>query len=205
LSQIAIVSEGARRSGLRETGASEVLGDIADTARSLVESMSDIVWAIDPEHDQLRDLTSRMRRFCEDVCGAAGIELSFQAPEADYTSPADAHLRRQVYLVCKEGVNNAIRHSGCTSISVCLWLQRGALLLQVVDNGRGFQRRGSIGGNGLRSIEERARRLGGRVSWESGGTGTSMLLRIPARAGSHGLPRPHKHAMRARAGSDRVE
>lgn len=63
LSKIAILSEVVRRN----PKASEPLEIIADTSREMVDSMSDIVWAINPERDNLSDLIQRIRRFAEDV------------------------------------------------------------------------------------------------------------------------------------------
>jgi signal transduction histidine kinase len=63
LSQIAILSEVARqRLGPDGGGAAEALGSIAATSREMVDSIGDIVWAINPRKDHLRDLTQRMRR-----------------------------------------------------------------------------------------------------------------------------------------------
>src|ERR1022692_3413755 len=62
LSQIALLSEVAQRRPAAVERESP-LADIANLSRELVDSMSDIVWAIDPDQDRLGDLTHRMRRF----------------------------------------------------------------------------------------------------------------------------------------------
>ena len=79
LSQIAILSEVARRGadGPAPRNAA-TLSDIAGISRGLVDSMSDIVWAINPEHDQLSDLAHRMRRFATDLLGGQAIALGFR-------------------------------------------------------------------------------------------------------------------------------
>jgi len=181
LSQIAILSEIVRRQS--HNGAEEIrqiLSDIAGTARELVDSMGDIVWAIDPEHDQMDDLSHRMRRFAEDMCAAREIALSFRGPDSCRMA-ADAHLRREVYLVLKESLNNVIRHSGCTEAKVDFRLEHHSLRLTISDNGRGFDLAAATRGHGLKSIRERARRLGGIVTWQSGPDGTSVELRAPLR------------------------
>jgi len=67
LSRIAILSEVARRQVSADTPVGEPLSVIAGASRDLVDSMSDIVWAINPNKDQLRDLVQRMRRFASDL------------------------------------------------------------------------------------------------------------------------------------------
>ena len=90
LSQIAILAEVARERlshpppgpAPAESAAAEPLARIAETSRGLVDSMSDIVWAINPEVDSLSDLVHRMRRFVEDTLGAGDVEVVFRAPES---------------------------------------------------------------------------------------------------------------------------
>ena len=70
LSQIAILSEVAQRTALSpEAGTRLPLTEIAGISRALVDAMSDIVWAINPDHDHLSNLVYRMRRFATDVLG----------------------------------------------------------------------------------------------------------------------------------------
>ena len=80
LSRIAILSEVARQQVGRDTSVGEPLAVIAGASRDLVDSMSDIVWAINPNKDQLSDLVQRMRRFASDLFTARQIEFRFQAP-----------------------------------------------------------------------------------------------------------------------------
>lgn len=84
--------------------------------------MSDIVWAINPNHDQVSDLTQRMRRFASDVLTACNIDFGFRASGYGQEIKLDADLRRQIFLVFKESVNNIARHSGCTRVDIgSLW------------------------------------------------------------------------------------
>src|SRR5262249_26540398 len=76
LSQIAILSEVARRKiENADLEAAGPLSDIAAVSGELVDSMSDIVWTINPKHDHLSNLEHRMRRFATDVLTARGIGL----------------------------------------------------------------------------------------------------------------------------------
>src|SRR5207245_155468 len=77
LSRIAILSEVARHQVSVEAPVGEPLAVIADASRDLVDSMSDIVWAINPNKDHLSDLVQRMRRFASDLFTARQIEFTF--------------------------------------------------------------------------------------------------------------------------------
>jgi ligand-binding sensor domain-containing protein/signal transduction histidine kinase len=192
LSQIAILSEVSRRRlGEQQDGVGESLAQIANTSRDLVDSMSDIVWAINPRRDRLSDLAQRMREFAGDVFTAREIEFSFRAPAGGPELRLDADVRRQLYLIFKEAVNNAARHSRCTQAEIELDVAQGYLLLHVRDNGRGFDPNGdaatSRNGNGLASMRERARALGGEIEIISqANLGAAVKLNLPLgpRAGS---------------------
>lgn len=192
LTQIAVLSEVARSAA----GAGvEQLAQISAVSNELVESMSDIVWAINPKKDRLSDLTQRMRRFASDVFTARGVSFRFDAPVAPDASGdirLGADLRREVFLIFKESVNNAVKHSGAARAGVEFRLEGGELLLRVTDDGRGFDASGAgrsgeyertvggAGGNGLYSLFRRARELGGEYEVRSApGAGTTISLRVP--------------------------
>jgi signal transduction histidine kinase len=94
LSQIAILSELARGESDTRPEVADTLGRIAATSRELVESMGDIVWAINPKRDRIGDLLQRMRRFASDTFTGKDIDFSFVAPDIGRELPA-ADLRRE--------------------------------------------------------------------------------------------------------------
>jgi signal transduction histidine kinase/ligand-binding sensor domain-containing protein len=179
LSQIALLSEVARRRPAAEER-EEPLADIANLSRELVDSMSDIVWAIDPEQDRLGDLTHRMRRFASDLFSHNGCQVRLDVPGEDQNPPIGADVRRQVFLVFKESLHNTARHSGCTEVVLRFRLADGWLDLSIADNGRGFDLAHTGRGHGLASMRRRAGHLGGGLVVDSApGRGTTIHLRAP--------------------------
>ncbi len=179
LSQIAILSEIASR-GARKEQDLQPLSEIADLSRESVDSMNDIVWAIDPEQDRLGDLSHRMRRFANDLFASNGTCVRFRAPEAEQDPELDSEIRRQIFLIFKESLHNAARHSGCTEIDIDFRLQNGSLELVLRDNGKGFDMTKIQNGHGLASIEQRAKDLGGRATIDSAPQyGTTIRLWVP--------------------------
>jgi ligand-binding sensor domain-containing protein/two-component sensor histidine kinase len=189
LSQIAILSEVVQqRVGKQNGEVAQPLGLIAGSSRELVDSMSDIVWAIDPRKDHLRDLAQRMRRLASDVCSASNIEFDLRTPEAGQDTRLGADLRREVFLIFKESLNNIARHSACGRAEVDFRIEEGWLTLRLCDDGKGFDILQPSDGHGLASMRERAQRLGGTLQVESTqARGTMVLLRVPlSRRGSWG-------------------
>jgi signal transduction histidine kinase/ligand-binding sensor domain-containing protein len=180
LSQVSVLSEVVRRRVGSEPSVSEPLSMIADLSRDLVDSMNDIVWAINPRRDHLSDLTQRIRRFASDVLTARDIEFNFSAPEPRHDIRLGADMRREVFLIFKESVNNMVRHSGCTEANIEFLIESGWLELKIRDNGKGFESDREGDGNGLVSMRQRAARIGGTLDISSNnGKGTVVLLRAP--------------------------
>ena len=182
LTQIAILSELAKRETSNDGG--EQLSRIANLSRELVDGMSEIVWAMNPQRDQLTDLAQRMRRFASDIFAASGVEFRFAALPGDSNLPLRSDLRRQVYLIFKEAVNNSIRHSGCTRVDLQLSVEARELQLTISDNGCGLQgpQRDSENGDhhGLENMQKRAKSIGGSVEIMSKPAGgTQIRLRVP--------------------------
>ena len=188
LTQISILSEVMRqRVGRDDSTENEQLSMIGASSRELVDSMSDIVWAIDPRKDHVSDLVQRMRRFASDVLTARNIEFNLRLPDSDGDLRLDANLRREVFLIFKESINNMVRHSGCTSADIVFEIAAQSLLLRLNDNGKGFDISSQSDGHGLMSMRKRAGQIGGQFELISGkGEGTTLTLRVPL----GGLPRP---------------
>jgi signal transduction histidine kinase len=121
-----------------------------------------------------------MRRFANDTLGARNIDFRLEAPNVDRNTRVNAEIRREVFLIFKEGVNNIARHSGCQHADAQLRLERGVIVLILNDDGRGFNPSKGAAGHGLESMKRRAEKLGGELTINStDGKGTTLELRIP--------------------------
>ena len=179
LSQISILSEVASRD-IDEPKSIDSLQEIAGLSRQSMEAMSDIVWAIDPEQDRVEQLAHRMRRFASDLSTGDGVRVNFQGPTEETGLDLDAEMRRQVFLIFKESLHNALRHSGCKNLYVDFHAGDGRMVLTVKDDGRGFDSAKVMPGLGLVSMEQRARLLGGKVIVNSApGEGTLIEVEVP--------------------------
>jgi signal transduction histidine kinase/ligand-binding sensor domain-containing protein len=193
LSQIAILSEVARQK-VGDNGANEPLKMIADTSREMVDSMSDIVWAINPNKDHLSDLIQRMRRFASDILDAKDIAYRFYLDDKHRDATLGTDIRREIYLMFKECVNNLVKHAEATRVEMSVHIENNSLVVKIEDNGKGFVlseqsaaagsltagEYDSLGGNGLINMRRRAESLGGDFEIESQtNLGTSVIIKVP--------------------------
>jgi signal transduction histidine kinase len=153
---------------------------MASTSRETVDSMSDIVWAVNPQKDSLSDLTQRMRRVADDNFTARNITFQFSAPGRETDIKLGAETRREIFKIFKESVNNIVRHAECSQAAIEFQVEAGWLVLKLSDNGKGFDPDRASEGNGLMSMHRRAKNLGGELDVISQpGSGTTVILRAP--------------------------
>ena len=174
-------AENDRESARKENGfENNPLVSISRIARESVSSMSDIVWSIDPDHDTLLDLTRKMRQHADEVFTLRDIDLQFNAASTKESLRVGVDVRRDLLLIFKEAVNNAARHSRCARVAIDLRVAGSTLLLDIVDDGLGFDDSMESEGQGLRSMKRRAKALSGTLEIKSSpGAGTSVRFSVP--------------------------
>jgi ligand-binding sensor domain-containing protein/two-component sensor histidine kinase len=181
LTRIAILSEVARQQSADPSERVDgPLSSIADIARESAAAMGDIVWAINPARDRLHDMVRKMRDHAEDVFESRDIALTLDLPDNAPDLKLGVDVRRDLYLIFKEAVNNAARHSRCSRVSIAVRIVGSTVLMAIADDGIGFDASAGSEGNGLASMRRRAERLG--ASLEIGarpGSGTTVSVTMP--------------------------
>ncbi len=159
---------------------SEYIGKISDNSQRMMEAMDDIVWSIKPANDSMQKITARMREFATSILEAKDIELDFKVDEKVNDIKLNMEARRDFFLLFKEALNNVAKYSHCSKCIIHTSLHQHRLLLDVKDNGVGFDVNKADSGNGLSNMQKRAEALKGRVSIQSRqGEGTRVTLNLP--------------------------
>ncbi|UOQ69734.1 ligand-binding sensor domain-containing protein [Hymenobacter volaticus] len=154
-----------------------LLQRISTNASTLAESMQDIIWTIKTNHDGLPDVVTRMREFGLRLTEAKGIRFTMTVAEPFPALRLSVEQRRNLYLIFKESVNNAVKYADCTQLQVKLSVSGRQLHLLIEDDGRGFDLATARTGNGLTNLETRARDICGRITFTTApGAGTSVAL-----------------------------
>lgn len=180
LSSIRIFSDVAKKQ-IEETKPETVLllDRISNNATSLSENMQDIIWTIRSDNDTLEDLVSRMREFGLRVCDAKHIKFNTIISQGFRASKLTLEQRRNLYLIFREALNNAVKYAECTRIDLRLNLKGRFLKMELNDNGKGFNVDAVKRGNGLNNLEKRAKEIGGQIDIKSAPEkGTSINLMV---------------------------
>jgi len=181
LSKISVLSEVARlRLGRDDAKNDGLLNSIAEISRGAVGSMRDIVWAADPERDSVLEMTRKMREHAEEIFVPKNVEVNFAVSDKHMDLKLPMDLRRNIYLIFKESINNAAKHSACGKIDIDIKLSRHEINMTIADDGKGFDTSGESNGNGLNNIQSRVRNFGGGIQISSDkDKGTVVAVELP--------------------------
>ena len=180
LSRISVIGE-ILKNRLRESDAdvTRMLDDIVGSSRQLVTDMGDIVWSLDPRRDQIGELAGRLRAFGSDLLETRGVEWIVETPVEEIHQSVPPVVRRQLYLVFKEGIHNIAKHSGARKARLRFWFQGRQICGELTDDGCGISIENKHG-NGIPSMRDRVKRLSGHfeISTAAAG-GTLMRVNVP--------------------------
>lgn len=170
------------QSGLRDGSEEQShLVQICDEARGLLSTMDEILWAVNPKRDTLRDFAGYVCNYAQEFLKPTQIQCLFELdPEmsaADFTLP----LRRSLLMAIKETLNNAVKHSAATELHLKIQWQGQRLVVVVQDNGKGFDPAiVKLERQGMSSMAQRMTELGGRCRVTSQpGLGCRVEFSIP--------------------------
>ena len=163
----------------------KVLDTIGETASEMISEMGDIVWAINPKNDHLSSIYSRMDSYARPVCKAKNISFDLHTDPKVPFLKLEMNVRKNIYLIFKEAINNSLKYSECTAIAVKLYLKDGNLILSIYDNGTGFDQNErsendeqSLSGNGMRNMKMRANEINAQLKVFSTKNGMGTLIEV---------------------------
>jgi signal transduction histidine kinase len=156
---------------------------IPATARRTIQSLDEIVWAINPRHDLVESLANYLSQFAQEHLTLAGVRCVLDVPMVLPEIHVSAEVRHNLVLAAREAINNVTTHGAATEARVTLALDDAALTVAVADNGRGFDpAKLNSDGNGLSNMRRRLEDVGGALELESAsGKGTTVRFVVPRR------------------------
>lgn len=168
LTRIAILSEISKNDPGASNKLQANLEKIAETARTTIDSMSEIIWAINPQNNTLDNLSAYLRKCAATVFEMTPVQCHLDFPETVPDHPISAEFRRHIFMVVKETMHNIVKHAQATKMEMQLIAIDHTLEIRIQDNGRGFTPETlSTSGNGLRNMSKRMEEMGGKLDIQS--------------------------------------
>ena len=159
----------------------KLLEQIKQNAASLYNGTKDILWALDPQSDNLYEILNHIRDFGKELFLDTPVEFEFKGiDEALNGIKLPMEYSRNIPMIFKELLNNILKHSHATEVTISLdEIHKNGIHLTLEDNGCGFDQNEIHKGQGINNIITRTKRINGSIDINSEkGKGTVVGLKI---------------------------
>lgn len=150
---------------------------IQNSTDEMVEKLGDLVWSTNSKQDSLQLVFERLEQYGFDMCQAKNIQFKTSITIQDFNCPAEN--RYQLYLFCKEAINNTVKYSEASLLELVVKESNSLLEITISDNGKGFNAENIKRGNGLDNMQKRADELAAEYVIQSKpGAGCLITLKV---------------------------
>lgn len=148
---------------------------ISTTSKNISQQIKTVVWSLDSEKDSLQNLVEYIKYYAKDFFQPTSIAFEF----ANATSKdqfISGFLRKNIFLVIKEALNNSVKHANATVVSMSVNTNNDVISIAIKDNGVGIQETNALG-NGLKNMRNRMAEINGTISFQQC-DGTLILMEV---------------------------
>jgi signal transduction histidine kinase len=157
---------------------------IQNSATEMVTKLNDIIWLINPQKETLEDIFVKLREYAQNMCIAKNISPHIEVSGEVESCKLSIETRKNIYLFCKEAINNVAKYSNATMLKMSFLLHESLLEIIISDDGNGFDMNTVKKGNGLDNMQKRADDMGAHCQIQSSpqqGCIISLSLKITQR------------------------
>ncbi|MFQ5616996.1 MAG: GAF domain-containing protein, partial [Anaerolineales bacterium] len=178
-----------------EKGALERAGEMFDrlgtVARQALKEMRLFIFELHPPALEEAGLAAALQMRLDAVEGRSGVQARIAGDDVDIHLPQP--VEETLYYIAQEALNNILKHAGDCSASISLHAEGEKLVIEIADNGCGFDPQAAPAGVGLRNMRERAAEIGAALEVRSA-PGEGVRVRVVVEVGelvSAGSERRH--------------
>ncbi len=176
LSSILLISGMAKADNQGEKS-NRMFSKIHSDSQHIVESVDEIIWSVSPVNDSLQGILLRLREYALPLAESKNMSFEFHSDKDIEQLMLPMEIRRNLYLISKEAINNLIKYSEATQAALSFSRTRKVMQVIISDNGKGFDWAANTSRNGLKNMKIRAEEIGGKLDVESSpGEGSRITL-----------------------------
>jgi signal transduction histidine kinase len=183
LSSIRILSEFAHNETFAHPEkVPNLLNKIKNSTQKLQENLQDIIWTTQSKDNSVDELMVKIRRFGGEVLEAKNIDYRLKINKNLNTITLPANVQYDIFMIFKEAINNIVKYSKAKNVFVNMYLLDNLIILNIKDDGIGFDILQDRDGNGLKNMPERAKNINGTIEISSKtneGTNIQLIVHVP--------------------------
>lgn len=170
LSSISMYADIAKRRIVKMENVEDILTKIQLASVELIHKMSDIVWSLQANNENVLQLSNRMQNLAAFILTPQSIFFELEVDEKMQSIKLSPLVLKNVYLIYKEAMTNAAKYSGAKKVTLSFRKIEKRLCIEMCDDGIGFsaqQTKPTLGGAGLFNMHERATTIHANLHIES--------------------------------------
>ena len=162
LNRITMISQLLHTKMSKDNELQEKLLYISEAGKKVLDSISEIIWTMNPQKDNLESLFASIRRFVVEYFEMYGIEVMIEFPDEIPAKSVSDEFRRNIFLVIKEAIHNITKYANASRVQISMDLSEKSAVFGISDNGIGFfVEEKQNWGNGLRNMNQRMKDIRG--------------------------------------------
>lgn len=155
---------------------SQSLQTIQQSAEEMILRINDQVWLMQSNSNTLEQVLQHLVEYAGKMAFSKNMDIKISVGQ-NITSEDDSKTHKNLYLLCKEAINNAVKYSEGSMLIFEAWQQEEVLQIIIADNGKGFDTGKEYPGNGLKNMKQRAQEIEAKLTFESSPmTGTKLVI-----------------------------
>jgi signal transduction histidine kinase len=179
ISRITWITAAAQRQSQKEEF-QDSFQKIEHISVQLAQGMRSLIWLLNTGATGWDKFISLIRELTGQLTEESNLQVEIKGTEIFSNKVLKANAARDLMLLIKEAVHNAVKHASAKVITIEFTDRDGALSLTISDDGKGFGNSENPSGNGLKNMQVRAEQMNGTAKIESAvGKGTSVYVELP--------------------------
>ncbi|MGC4234302.1 MAG: 7TM diverse intracellular signaling domain-containing protein [Niabella sp.] len=160
------------------TGVEKSLTVMQHSSAQMVNRLNDMIWLMKAEEHSVSELNMKLEEYILNMAAAKNMQARFiNNMQSDHSLTFEQ--RHNIYLFCKEAINNAVKYSEGSQIHFTINQADKYIEYIISDNGKGFDVSQTAAGNGLKNMQQRTADIGADCSIQSSpGKGCTVALLI---------------------------
>jgi signal transduction histidine kinase/ligand-binding sensor domain-containing protein len=157
------------------------LNVMQDSSGDMVKKLNDIIWLLNPEQARLQQLVEKLEEYIRQLAEYKNVSVSVDIIDHISAIELPLEVRRNIYLIFKEAINNSFKYSQAKSISLTIKSVESDLVFILEDDGIGFDSETVKRGNGLNNMQSRSKEIGAKLQLDASpdrGTRMSLTYRL---------------------------
>ena len=156
-----------------------ILENITKKSQQLVTNMSEIIWAMNADYDDMDSLIAYTRRYAAEYLSQFEIVFKQEVHGDIIKISLGGEKRRNIFLVIKEALHNVVKHAEASRVISKFEFTTHHLYIKIIDDGKGIPGEGETNyfGNGLKNMQERISKLDGTMEIKQSG-GLTLIFKL---------------------------